>query len=81
MVESLPNMPAFNTDTVLFLDKGKQPLGYVYDIAGPVSQPLYAIRFNNVQEVQALNITKGLPVYFAPKTDHSQYVFLKELIK
>lgn len=81
MVESLPNMPAYDQDTLLFLDKGKQPLGYIFDVIGPVSQPLYAIRFNNEQEIQALNVSKGLPVFSAPKTEHTQYVFVQELMK
>ncbi|XP_025837109.1 H/ACA ribonucleoprotein complex non-core subunit NAF1-like, partial [Agrilus planipennis] len=81
MVQSLPETPAYDVDTLLFLEKGKRPLGHVYDVIGPVSSPMYAIRFNSRQEIDTRGITKELAVYSAPKTEHTQYVFLKELLR
>lgn len=80
-VESLPNTPAYDLETLLFLDNGKKPLGYVYDVMGPVSNPIYVIRFNTKEEMDNIGIVKGLPVYSAPKTPHTQYVFLKQLMQ
>ncbi|KRT85190.1 hypothetical protein AMK59_2506 [Oryctes borbonicus] len=80
-VESLPNIPAYDLETLLFLDNGKKPLGYVYDVMGPVSNPIYVIRFNTKEEMDSVGVTKGLPVYSAPKTPHTQYVFLKQLMQ
>lgn len=81
IIESLPNIPAYDIDTLLFLENGKVPLGYIHDVLGPVTSPMYAIRFNSVEEINLLNITKGLPVFCAPKTAHTQYVFLKQLLE
>ncbi|KAF5300628.1 hypothetical protein FQA39_LY11089 [Lamprigera yunnana] len=81
MVESLPNMPAYDLDTLLFLDEGKRPLGHVHDVMGQVTSPIYVVRFNSKQEIESRGITKDLPVYSAPHTEHTQYVFLKELMK
>lgn len=81
IVQSLPNIPAYDLDTVLFLDRGKRPLGHVYDVMGQVTSPLYAVRFNSKEEIEAMAITKDLPIYSAPNSEHTQYVFLKELMK
>lgn len=81
IIESLPNIPAYDIDTLLFLQNGKVALGYVHDVLGPVSSPMYAVRFNTREEIDTLNISKGLPVYSAPKTEHTQYVFLKQLLE
>nr|XP_022905109.1 H/ACA ribonucleoprotein complex non-core subunit NAF1-like isoform X1 [Onthophagus taurus] len=80
-VDSLPNMPAYDLDTLLFVENGKKPLGYVYDVMGPVTHPVYVIRFNNREEIDSLDVKKGLPVYSAPKTQHTQYVFLDKLMQ
>lgn len=80
-IQSLPNVPAYDLDTLLFLDEGRQPLGYVHDVMGQVTSPMYVIRFNSKQEIESKGISKGLPVYSAPNTEHTQYVFLKELMK
>lgn len=81
IIESLPNIPAYDIDTLLFLENGKTPLGYIHDVLGPVSSPMYAVRFNTREEIDNLKISKGLPVYCAPKTVHTQYVFLKQLLE
>ncbi|XP_017783285.1 PREDICTED: H/ACA ribonucleoprotein complex non-core subunit NAF1 isoform X2 [Nicrophorus vespilloides] len=81
MVESIPNMPAYDIDTLLFINNGKQPLGYIFDVIGAVTSPMYAIRFNSVDEIKSLNVTKGLPVFSAPKSEHTQYVFVQQLMQ
>ncbi|KAK4873976.1 hypothetical protein RN001_013336 [Aquatica leii] len=81
MIQSLPNVPAYDLDTLLFLDEGKRPLGHVYDVMGQVTSPMYVVRFNSKQEIESKGIAKGLPIYSAPNTEHTQYVFLKELMK
>lgn len=80
-IQSLPNTPAYDLDTLLFLDQGKRPLGHIYDVLGQVTSPMYVVRFNSRQEIESKGISKGLPVYSAPNTEHTQYVFLKELMK
>lgn len=80
MVESIPNHPAYDIDTMLFLNEGKDILGLVHDVIGPVSCPIYVIRFNSAEDIKKQNICKGLPVFSAPKSEHTQYVFLPHLL-
>jgi H/ACA ribonucleoprotein complex non-core subunit NAF1 len=81
MVQALPNIPAYNIDTFLFLDNGKKPLGQVYDVLGPVTCPMYVIRFNSVHDIELQGLKKSMKVFSAPKTEHTHYVFLKQLMK
>uniref|UniRef100_A0A0N4UD21 H/ACA ribonucleoprotein complex subunit n=1 Tax=Dracunculus medinensis TaxID=318479 RepID=A0A0N4UD21_DRAME len=52
----------------------------VYDVIGSISDPLYAIRFNTVEE--AKEYKKGDSVYFAPKIDQFTHtLFPEQMIK
>lgn len=81
VIDSLPEVPAYNLDTVLFLNEGNNILGQVYDVIGNVNNPTYVVRFNSEAEIRDKGITKGLPVYSAPKSQHCKYVFVQELMK
>lgn len=81
LVETIPNKPALDIDTLLFLDTGKRPLGLIFDVIGPVTHPLYAIRFNTEDEIKALNLKEGMSVYCAPNTEYTHYVFVQQLLK
>jgi len=80
VVESNPGLPALDLESVLFLYKGGQALGKVFDVIGPVTRPFYIVRFNSEQHVKERGITKGIKVYFAPKTEHTTFVFLEQLM-
>ena len=67
-------------ETVLFLDKGKRPLGRVFDVIGPVSLPLYCVRFNSKDHIASHHVEKGTKVYVAPNTQHTSYVFIQQLL-
>ena len=67
-------------ETVLFLDKGKRPLGRVFDVIGPVSLPLYCVRFNSKDHIANHHVEKGTEVYAAPNTQHTSYVFIQQLL-
>lgn len=81
LVDSLPGFAALDLDTVLFLEKGKRPLGKVFDVLGQISRPLYCIRFNSRQQISESAIEVGMKVYFAPQTEHTQYVILTDIMK
>lgn len=80
-MESYKGTAPLDIDSVLFLDKGKRPLGKVFDVLGPVAEPVYTIRFTNSDQIKTNNVEKGMKVYCAPKTEHSSYVFLPDLLK
>lgn len=81
VVQALKNTPALDLDSVLFLDKGKRTLGRIFDVIGPVCEPAYCVRFNSVEHIREKGVEKEMMVYCAPKTDHTSYVFLGELLK
>merc|ERR1712240_475731 len=81
MGESHPDVPALDLETVLFIEKGAKALGKVFDVIGPVTRPYYVIRFNNDEHIREKGISKGLLVYYAPRTEHTTFVFLEQLMK
>jgi len=81
VIESNPGVPALDLETILFLEKGVKALGKVFDVIGPVTRPYYVVRFNNDQHIQEKGVTKGLMVYYAPRTEHTTFVFLEQLMK
>ncbi|XP_011140407.2 H/ACA ribonucleoprotein complex non-core subunit NAF1 isoform X2 [Harpegnathos saltator] len=73
--------PALREETVLFIEQGQKTLGKIFDIFGPVKEPHYTIRFNNVEHIQERQITVGTPVYYCPDSCYTFFVFLSELTK
>ena len=81
VVESVPGLPALDLDTVLFVEQGEVALGRVFDVIGPVTRPLYVVRFNSAEHVAERGITREMKVYFAPKSEFTSYVFLEQLMR
>ncbi|XP_052873146.1 H/ACA ribonucleoprotein complex non-core subunit NAF1 [Anopheles cruzii] len=81
LVQSLHGVELLNLDTVLFLERGARPLGKIFDVIGQVSSPLYCVLFNSNQEVIAKNVTVGMEVYCAPRTEHTSFIILSELMR
>lgn len=77
----MPNFAAVDIDTVLFLDKGNRTLGQVFDVMGNVSEPIYCVRFNKSQDIVDNKIDVGAIVYVAPKTEHTNFIVLAELMR
>ncbi|CAG8815132.1 11860_t:CDS:2 [Gigaspora margarita] len=53
-----------DSDTVLLLE-GPEVFGTIFETIGPVSQPLYVVRFNNENEFNKEKTVKGANVYAA----------------
>ena len=85
VVESIPGLPALDLDTILFVDgqgwEGKVALGRVFDVIGPVTRPLYVVRFNSAGHVTERGVNQEMKVYFAPKSEFTSYVFLEQLMR
>lgn len=60
------NGVALDFDSVLF-DKDRKCIGVVFDLFGPVKNPLYSIRFNTKEEASKMSV--GMQVYYAPNTE------------
>lgn len=81
VVQALKNTPPLNLDSILFLDHGRQTLGQIFDVFGPVTEPLYCVRFNSADHIKEKGIEKDMKVYCAPKTQHTSYVFVPDLLR
>ncbi|XP_068617740.1 H/ACA ribonucleoprotein complex non-core subunit NAF1 [Battus philenor] len=82
VVRALPETPAVDLDSILFLDNGARALGRVFDVFGPVTEPHYCVRFNSQDHVKERGVEPGMDVFIAPRDrNHTNYVFLSELMK
>ncbi|XP_055836777.1 H/ACA ribonucleoprotein complex non-core subunit NAF1 [Episyrphus balteatus] len=81
LVSALPGTVPLDLETVLFRDKGRKVLGEVFDVLGQVSDPLYCVRFNSNKEIKEKGIEVGQLVYVAPRTEHTQFIVLANLMK
>ena len=88
VIESLPDLPALDLESVLFAREevgGEEDeltaIGRVFDVIGPVTRPYYCVRFNSEEHIRSKNLKKGQQIFFAPKTEHTTFVFLEQLMK
>uniref|UniRef100_A0A182MPR4 H/ACA ribonucleoprotein complex non-core subunit NAF1 n=1 Tax=Anopheles culicifacies TaxID=139723 RepID=A0A182MPR4_9DIPT len=81
LVQSVAGVELLNLDTVLFLDRGKRALGKIFDVIGQVNQPIYCVLFNSNQEILTKNITTGMEVFCAPRTEYTSFIILSELMR
>ncbi|XP_036358879.1 H/ACA ribonucleoprotein complex non-core subunit NAF1-like isoform X2 [Octopus sinensis] len=70
-----------NDDSILFLED-RTSLGQVFEIFGPVRNPLYSVRFNTTQDIEEKGLKVGTEIYYAPKEmKYTNYVFVQDLMK
>ncbi|XP_050067137.1 H/ACA ribonucleoprotein complex non-core subunit NAF1 [Anopheles maculipalpis] len=81
LVQSVAGAELLNLDTVLFLERGKRALGKIFDVIGQVNQPIYCVLFNSNQEILTKNITTGMEVFCAPRTEYTSFIILSELMR
>ncbi|XP_046969469.1 H/ACA ribonucleoprotein complex non-core subunit NAF1 [Vanessa cardui] len=81
IVRAFPETPAVDLDSILFLENGAKALGKVFDVFGPVTEPHYCVRFNSLDHVKERGVHPGMEVFIAPRSQHTNYVFLTELMK
>lgn len=82
VIESIKSMPPLDLDTVLFRFDGK-PIGHVFDVFGPITEPHYSVRFTDGEQIKQKDIQKEMPVYFVPEADRklTRFAFVNELRK
>lgn len=81
IVRAYPETPLVDLDSILFLDNGAKALGKVFDVFGPVTEPNYCVLFNSEDHVKERGVQPGMEVFIAPRTQHTKFVFLTELMK
>lgn len=80
MVDAIPGTPPYNLDTFMFLENGTF-LGAVFDVMGPVSSPIYVLRFKSATDPINLKLNEGMNIFIAPRSEHTKYVFLRDLMR
>ncbi|XP_077380777.1 uncharacterized protein LOC144020815 isoform X1 [Festucalex cinctus] len=79
IIQSLQDSPALNEDSIIFRSD-RLALGKVFEVFGPVSRPLYIIRFNSHEDLSCKGLTLGLIVYYAPDMkEYTGYILLQQL--
>ena len=68
-------------ETVLFIENGSKSIGQIDDVLGMVKSPYYCVRFNDLKHIKQYNLQVGQEIYYGPKTEHTKYVFLKQLLR
>jgi H/ACA ribonucleoprotein complex non-core subunit NAF1 len=63
-------------DSILLFED-RSVLGRVFDTFGPVSKPMYSVRFNHLKEIQELNVSVGQRIFYIP--DLASFVFTQPL--
>lgn len=51
----------------------------IFDVIGPVKQPMYCVRFNSMEHIEKNKVEVGMLVYCAPKTPYT-CKFLKKIL-
>ncbi|XP_061628027.1 H/ACA ribonucleoprotein complex non-core subunit NAF1 [Phyllopteryx taeniolatus] len=79
IIESVEDSPPLTDDSIIF-GSDRLALGKVFEVFGPVSRPLYVLRFNSPDELSSKGLTLGLVVYYAPDMkEYTGYILLQQL--
>ncbi|OCT99653.1 hypothetical protein XELAEV_18005436mg [Xenopus laevis] len=79
IIESMKDVPPLNEDSVIF-NEGRNAVGKIFEIFGPVPHPFYVIRFNEKGQIENKGIKIKDTMFFAPKVeDFTQYIIPDKL--
>ncbi|XP_051801620.1 H/ACA ribonucleoprotein complex non-core subunit NAF1 isoform X2 [Acanthochromis polyacanthus] len=79
IIQSLKDTPPLNDDSILFRCD-KLAVGKVFEVFGPVSSPLYIMRFNSADQIINMGLTEGLTLYYAPAIkEYTEYILTQQL--
>ncbi|XP_059607915.1 H/ACA ribonucleoprotein complex non-core subunit NAF1 [Phlebotomus argentipes] len=81
LVEATRGGAVLDLDTVLFVERGHRVLGRIFDVLGPIDQPIYCIRFNSPAEIKSKAFTTGMEVFWVAKPEHSSIVVVPNLMQ
>ncbi|KAM8866641.1 uncharacterized protein naf1 isoform 2-T2 [Synchiropus picturatus] len=79
VVQSHKEAPALTEDSIIFRSD-RLALGKVFEVFGPVSSPLYIMRFNTAEQITNKGLIEGLVVYYAPDIkEYTGYILTQQL--
>ncbi|XP_071377167.1 H/ACA ribonucleoprotein complex non-core subunit NAF1 [Centroberyx affinis] len=79
IIQSLKDMPSLTDDSIIF-NANRLALGKVFEVFGPVSCPLYVLRFNSAEQINNKELTVGQTVFYAPAIkEYTGYILTQQL--
>ncbi|KAM8879357.1 uncharacterized protein naf1 [Spinachia spinachia] len=79
VIQSLKDTPPLTDDSVIFTSD-RLALGKVFEVFGPVSSPLYILRFNSVDQITNKGLAEGKTVYYTPGIkEYTSYILTQRL--
>ncbi|RMZ99914.1 H ACA ribonucleo complex non-core subunit NAF1 [Brachionus plicatilis] len=74
--------PTLDEETYLF-DSNKNCIGKIFETFGPVVNPFYVVRFNNLNDIenQNLNLDLNSEVFIAQSNQYTKYVFNIDVLR
>ncbi|XP_078138866.1 uncharacterized protein naf1 isoform X1 [Centroberyx gerrardi] len=79
IIQSLKDMPSLTDDSIIF-NANRLALGKVFEVFGPVSCPLYVLRFNSAEQISNKELTVGQTVFYTPAIkEYTGYILTQQL--
>ncbi|XP_029014220.1 H/ACA ribonucleoprotein complex non-core subunit NAF1 isoform X2 [Betta splendens] len=79
VIQSLKDTPALTDESIIFTSD-RLAVGKVFEVFGPVSSPLYILRFNSAEQISSKGLMEGLTLYYAPAIrEYTGYILTQQL--
>lgn len=79
IIQSLKDTPPLNESSIIF-KSDREAAGKVFEVFGPVSSPLYVLRFNSVDQIFSKGLKEGTTLYYAPAIkEYTGYILTQQL--
>ncbi|KAI4832987.1 hypothetical protein KUCAC02_015921 [Chaenocephalus aceratus] len=79
IIQSLKDTPPLTDDSVIFTSD-RLAVGKVFEVFGPVSSPLYILRFSSEEQIRSKGLTEGLTLYYTPSIkEYAKYILTQQL--
>ncbi|XP_030580478.1 H/ACA ribonucleoprotein complex non-core subunit NAF1-like [Archocentrus centrarchus] len=79
IIQSLKDTPPLNEGSIIF-KSDREAAGKVFEVFGPVSSPLYILRFNSVDQISSKGLKEGTTLYYAPAIkEYTGYILTQQL--
>ncbi|XP_063331727.1 H/ACA ribonucleoprotein complex non-core subunit NAF1 [Pelmatolapia mariae] len=79
IIQSLKDTPPLNDGSIIF-KSDREAAAKVFEVFGPVSSPLYVLRFNSVDQIISKGLKEGTTLYYAPAIkEYTGYILTQQL--
>uniref|UniRef100_A0A3Q2UUI2 H/ACA ribonucleoprotein complex subunit n=1 Tax=Haplochromis burtoni TaxID=8153 RepID=A0A3Q2UUI2_HAPBU len=79
IIQSLKDTPPLNDGSIIF-KSDREAAAKVFEVFGPVSSPMYVLRFNSVDQIISKGLKEGTTLYYAPAIkEYTGYILTQQL--